>query len=573
MRRLPLLVLPVVALWGCATTRGMSPEEARAAYSKLVEDYFAGEFAFDPVKATNAGIHHYDGDLEAWTEPRIQARVAQLEDLLNRDTALWTERTALAGDDLIDLEALDGRLRAELLDWNLLRFTARNPMTYARRPAAAIDPLLTRNFAPARERLKSVVARLEQVPAVYAAGRGNVTDPPREWTELAIAEARSTESYLRDILAAWAKDAAGNDAILWADFQRANITAIAATQDLAYWLTKTVLPKSTGSWAIGPRAYVTLLKHAEFVTTPLEELQAQAEAQLQKDHLLFVETAKDIDSRRTPEQVLASLGNEHPAARALLPYAQQTLEQVRQFVLRKDLVSFPSDARPRVEETPVYLRAGTDAFLDTPGPYESHAREAFYFITPPEPSWDSRHTEEHLREFNTSRLPILHVREAYPGHFVQFLWGPRLPTKARKLLVTASNVRGWADYVDELVIEEGFADDNPKYRLAQLQEALLRDCRFVVGIGLHTAGMTVQQAAERFTRECFQSPRVADVEARRGTYDPTYSSSSAGKLMILELRKDYLSQKGGTLKQFHDAFLSKGPLPVPLVRKLLFQER
>ncbi len=572
MRRLALL-LPVVALWGCATTRGMSPEEARAAYNKLVEDFFAGEFAFDPVRATKAGIHHYDGDLEAWTEPRIQARVAGLEDLLNRATALWTERTALDGDDLIDLEALDGRLRAELLDWNLLRFTARNPMTYARRPAAAIDPLLTRNFAPAKERLKSVVARLEQVPSVYAAGRGNVTDPPREWTELAIALARSTESYLRDTLTPWAKEAAGNDAILWADFQRANITAIASTQDLEYWLTKTVLPKSTGSWAIGPRAYVTLLKHAEFVITPLEELQAQAEAQLQKDRLLFVETAKEIDSTRTPEQVLASLGNEHPAARALLAYAQQTLEQVRQFVVHKDLVSFPSDARPRVAETPVYLRAGTDAFLDTPGPYESHAREAFYFITPPELSWDSRHTEEHLREFNTSRFPILHVREAYPGQFVQFLWGPRFPTKVRKLLVANSNVRGWADYVEELVIEEGFADNNPKYRLAQLQEALLRDCRFVVGIGLHTTNMTVRQGTERFTKECFQSPRVADAEARRGTYDPTYSSSTSGKLMILELRKDYLSQKGGTLKQFHDAFLSKGPLPVPLVRKLLFQER
>src|SRR5271169_1277623 len=220
MRRLPLLVLPVVALWGCATTRGMSPEEARVAYSKLVEDFFAGEFAFDPVKATNAGIHRYDGDLEAWTEPRIQARVAELEDLLNRATALWTERTALDNDDLIDLEALDGRLRAELLDWNILRFTARNPMTYALRPGTAIDPLLKRNFAPAKERLKSIVARLEQVPAVYAAGRGNVTEPPKEWTELAIGQARGTESYLKETLNTWAKEAAGNDPILWADFQR-----------------------------------------------------------------------------------------------------------------------------------------------------------------------------------------------------------------------------------------------------------------------------------------------------------------------------------------------------------------
>jgi Bacterial protein of unknown function (DUF885) len=572
MRALSLLLVPLAALGGCATTHGMSPEAAHAAFSKLVDDFFVKEFTFNPVDATNAGLHQYDAELEAWNEPRIQARVAELEELLNQATALWTERTALRTDDLIDLELLDGRIRAELLDWNILRFTARNPMTYAGRAGTAIDPLMKRNFAPARERLKSIIARLEKVPAVYAAGRGNVTDPPKEWTELAIGQARGTEGYLRDTVASWAKDAAGDDPILWADFQRANITAIAATQDLQHWLTKTVLPKSTGTWAIGPRGYVTMLKHAEFISTPLEELLAQGEAQLQKDRLLFLETAKDIDSNRTAEEVFTSLAEQHPSARELLPYARQTLEQVRAFVVRKDLVTLPSEVRPRVEETPVFLRIGAYASMDTPGPYETKANEAFYYITPPEPGWDSKHLEEHLREFNTSMLPLIHVHEAYPGHFVQFLWAPKFPTKVRKLLATNSNVEGWAHYTEEMVIEEGFADDNPKYRLAQLEEALLRDCRYVVGIALHTGGMTVEQGAQRFVKECFQNPSVAYDEARRGTYDPTYLYYTAGKLMILELRKDYLSQNGGTLKQFHDAFLSKGPLPIPLIRKLMLKE-
>jgi Bacterial protein of unknown function (DUF885) len=558
MRALAGPLLFLVALAGCATTRGMSPEAAHEAFTQLVEDFFSAEFTFNPVDATNAGLHQYDGELEAWTEPRIQARIAELEALLNRATALWTERTALNADDAIDLEVLDGRIRAELLDWNILRFTARNPMTYAGRPGQAIDPLLKRTFASPKERLKSIVARLEKVPAFYAAGRGNVTDPPKEWTELAIGQARGTETYLQDTLASWAKEAAGKDPILWADFQRANITAIAATQDLQHWLLKTVLPMSTGTWAIGPRAYVTWLKHAEFISTPLEELLAQGEAQLQKDRLLFIETAKEIDSTRTAEQVFASLSEEHPTARDLLPYARQTLEQVREFVVRKDLVSFPSEARPKVEETPVFLRIGMYASMDTPGPYETRGKEAFYYITPPELNWDSKHLEEHLREFNTSMLPLIHVHEAYPGHFVQFLWAPKFPTKVRKLLATASNVEGWAHYAEEMVIEEGFADDNPKY---------------VVAIGLHTTTMSVAQGADRFVKECFQNSSVAYDEARRGTYDPTYLYYTAGKLMILDLRKDYLSQNGGTLKQFHDLFLSKGPLPVPLVRKLMFRER
>jgi Bacterial protein of unknown function (DUF885) len=571
MRRLAL-VLPLLVL-ACATTRGMSPEAAHAAFTKLVDDTFAEDFAFNPVKATNAGIHTYDAQLEPWTTARIQAHVTTLESLLDRTTALWTERTALGQDDLIDLEALDGYLRAELLDWNILHFTARNPMTYAGRPGNAIDPLLKRDFAPARDRLKSVVARLEQVPALYAAGKGNVREPPKEWTELAIGQTKGTEGYLRDTLAAWAKEAAGTDPILWADFQRANITAIAATQDFLHWLTKTVLPNSTGTWAVGPRAYVTLLKHAEFITTPLEELLAQGEAQLQKDRQQFIEVAREIDPKGTPEQVFASLADEHPTAKDLLPYARRTLEQVRQFVVRKDLVTFPSDTRPQVEDTPVFQRIGNYASMDTPGAFETRAKEAFYYITPPELNWDGKHLEEHLREFNSSMLPIIHVHEAYPGHFVQFLWAPRFPTKVRKLLPNNSNVEGWAHYTEEMVIEEGMADDNPKLKLAQLEEALVRDCRYVVGIGLHTTKMTVQQGADRFVKDCYQNQTVAYEEARRGTYDPTYLYYTAGKLMILELRKDYLSQKGGTLKQFHDTFLAQGPLPVPLVRKLILPER
>ncbi|HXX29932.1 MAG TPA: DUF885 domain-containing protein [Myxococcaceae bacterium] len=571
MRRPPLLPTLLLAA-ACATTRGMSPEAAHAAFTKLVDDAFSEEFAFNPVNATNAGIHSYDGQLEPWTDVRIRAHVVALEGLLDRTTALWTERTALGTDDLIDLEALDGHLRVELLDWNLLHFTARNPMTYAGRAGNAIDPLLKRDFAPARERLKSVISRLEKVPALYTAGKGNVTSPPREWTELAIGQAKGTEGYLRDTLAAWAKDAAGDDAVLWADFQRANITATAATQDFLHWLTKTVLPQSTGTWAIGARAYVTLLKHAEFISTPLDELLAQGEAQLQKDRQAFIATAREIDPTRSPEEVFASLAEDHPTAADLLPYARRTLEQVRQFAVRKELVTFPSEARPKVEDTPVFMRIGNYASMDTPGAYETRATEAFYYITPPEQSWDRKHIEEHLREFNSSMLPIIHVHEAYPGHFVQFLWAPRFPTKVRKLLPNNSNVEGWAHYSEEMVIEEGFADDNPKLKLAQLEEALVRDCRYVVGIGLHTTTLTVEQGADRFVRDCYQNASVAYDEARRGTYDPTYLYYTSGKLMILALRQDYLSQKGGTLRQFHDAFLSVGPLPIPLVRKLLLPE-
>jgi len=165
------------------------------------------------------------------------------------------------------------------------------------------------------------------------------------------------------------------------------------------------------------------------------------------------------------------------------------------------------------------------------------------------------------------------VHEAYPGHFLQFLWSRQYPTKVRKLLAASSNEEGWAHYTEQMVIEEGFADNDPRIKLAQLEEALLRDCRYVVGIGLHTTTMTVEQGAERFVKECYQEAANAYEEARRGTFDPTYLYYTYGKLMVYDLRREYLSQKGGTLREFHDAFVRQGALPIRLVRKLLLDAR
>jgi len=226
-----------------------------------------------------------------------------------------------------------------------------------------------------------------------------------------------------------------------------------------------------------------------------------------------------------------------------------------------------------VEPTPAFARNGAFASLDAPGPYETKATESYYYVTPPEESWNAKQVEEHLRAFATPILAMTDVHEAYPGHFLQALWMPRVPTKVRKLLQTNSNVEGWAHYGEQMVVEEGFADTDPRIRMAQLEEALLRDCRFVVGIRLHTTTMTVEQGAESFVKECYQTPANAYEEARRGTYDPTYLYYTYGKLQIYELRREYLSAKGGTLREFHDAFLAQGALPIRLVRKLLLEQR
>ncbi len=167
-------------------------------------------------------------------------------------------------------------------------------------------------------------------------------------------------------------------------------------------------------------------------------------------------------------------------------------------------------------------------------------------------------------------MPLINVHEAFPGHFLQYAYAPRFPTKTRKLISVASNVEGWAHYTEQMMVDEGFGGGSPKIRLAQLQEALLRDCRYIVGIKLHTAGWTVEQGAKFMEEKGFQEPANAFAESRRGTYNPTYLSYTWGKLEIYRLRDDYRAKTGATLEQFHDAFVSSGMLPIPLVRQILF---
>jgi uncharacterized protein (DUF885 family) len=212
--------------------------------------------------------------------------------------------------------------------------------------------------------------------------------------------------------------------------------------------------------------------------------------------------------------------------------------------------------------------------MDTPGAYETKAREAFYYITPPEIDWDADHREEHLRLFNGPVMKIITIHEAYPGHYIQFLYAGRFPTKTRKLLAASSNAEGWAHYTEQMMIEEGFGAGDPEIRLAQLNEALLRDVRFIVGIKLHTEGWTVEQGARLFEERAFQEPANAYEEARRGAYNPTYLYYTLGKIEIYKLREDYRRAKGAaySLENFHNEFVTQGSIPIKLVRRILLSQ-
>jgi len=568
MRFLPLVLIGIITS-GCSTQPQPASDTMASPFSKFVDQYFDALFDWAPSYGTSVGLHQYDSKLEDLSAAAVQARVAKLNELGSELARL--RQTSLTADESIDAEILDGQIKAELLELEQVQSWRHNPMNYVGLPGGAIDGLMKRNFAPPRERLQSVITRLKAIPGLLESMKQNVQNPPHEFTDLAIRISGGSVGFFKETVATWAKDAAGSDSAALSDFQTANDAAIKALEDSTTWLQKTLLPQSKGVYAIGPEIFAKKLLYEEMVDTPVEELLKIGEANLEKDYKAFVETAKQIDPHKSPAEVMKSISDDHPTEDGLIPFGRTTVESIVQFIKDRRIVTIPSEVRPTIMETPPYARSGGFASMDTPGAFETSATEAFYYITPPEKEWDAKHKEEHLRLFNAPVMDIITVHEAYPGHYIQFLYAKQFPTKTRKIVACGSNAEGWAHYAEQMMLEEGFGNGNLKLRLAQLSEALLRDVRWIVGIRLHTSGWTVEQGTKLFEDKGFQEPSVAYEEARRGAYNPTYLYYTLGKLQIYKLRDDFKKAKGSayTLEGFHNEFVRQGGIPIKLIRRIL----
>lgn len=558
MRRCLLLISFTVALCSCGSS---------GRFARFEEEYWSRWLRANPSIATSVGVHDYDGKLEDFSAAALRARGEELDRQFEKLQYL----DGLTADEAIDAEILRSAIRAELLELRDVQNWKSNPMMYVGTPGGAIDALMKRNFAPKKKRLESVISRLGEVPNGIAAMKANVVNPPKEFTDLAIRMASGSVGFYKDTVATWAKDAAGSDAALLARFNAANAGAVAAMTDTAAWLQADLLPRSNGRYAIGAERFSRKLLFEEMVDTPLDRILAIGEANLEKDYKAFVATARRIDSTKTPAEVMAAISNDHPTEAELIPATRRTLASIRKFLVDRKIIDLPTEGFPLVEETPPYARSGSFASMDSPGAYETNASEAFYYVTPPEKEWDAKHKEEHLRLYNKPVMDVITIHEVFPGHFTQFIYANQFPTMTRKLYAASSNAEGWAHYTEQMMLEEGYGNGDPKIQLAQLSEALLRDCRYVVGIKLHTQGMTVEQGAKLFVEKGFQEPANAYEESRRGAYNPTYLYYTLGKLQVYKLREDYKQQKGHAfrLARFHSDFVRQGAIPIKLIRRIL----
>jgi uncharacterized protein (DUF885 family) len=412
------------------------------------------------------------------------------------------------------------------------------------------------------------------------AAHANLKNPPKIYTEIALEQLPGLVSFFRnDVPSAFAE---AKDAQLKADFATTNAAVIKALGDYEAWLKTDVLPRSKGDFRIGEANFRKKLAFDEMVDTPLDKLIAIDTADMRANQAEFAAVARALDPGKTPQQVLADLGADHPTRDDLLPTFRGTFDKLIGFIQDRKIVTIPATVRPIVEETPPFMRATTFASMDTPGPYEDVAKEAYFNVTLPEPGWNKQQTDEFMTQLSYPVINNVAVHEAYPGHYVQFLWMHRLDDRVRKLLGASSNAEGWAHYSEQMMLDEGLAQymypqDERKQKLlklGQLQDALLRNARFIVGIRLHTGTMTFDEAVDFFVREGYQSRAVGTVETKRGTADPTYLYYTLGKLEILKLRADLKAKQGASfnLQAFHDAFMQQGFAPIRIVRKAMLHD-
>jgi hypothetical protein len=543
------------------------PKVTPADFDNLVNRYFDDFFRYNPTQGTSAGFHQYDSQLEDYSLATIATRIRSLQRFLaefERFNAAGLTPEAAADRDLVI-----HNIQSQMLDLESIRSWEKNPDVYSSGISKSVFAIMSRTFAPAGERLKSVIARERLAKAVLAQARSNLRNPPRIYTEVALEQLPGHINFFKkDVPAAFH---AVTDGKLLDEFHASNQAVIDELSDYEKFLKTRLLAKSTGDFRLGGQNYSKKLLYDEMVDTPLGKLLDIGFQNLRQNQQGLRETAARIDSKRTPREILEDLEKDHPSAERLLPSFRDVLGGLRDFIVQHKIVTLPSMTPPVLEETPPFDRALTTASMDTPGPYEKVAKEAFFNVTLPEPDWSRERIEEHLQSFNRGTIISTAIHEVYPGHYTQFLWVPAAPSKVRKLIGADSNSEGWAHYTEQLMLDEGYGNGDLKVRMGQLQDALLRNARYIVGIEMHTGKMTFEQGADFFVKEGYQTHALALVETKRGTSDPTYLYYTLGKLQILKLREDYRKLRGAnfSLLDFHNQFLAQGFPPIKIIRRAI----
>ncbi len=531
-------------------------------FSSLSKSILDASRTFDPTRGVFVGLHRYDGQLPVLAKATIEKRVAVVRRHLRALDAATT-RGGLSAQQRLEASVLRSLLLKELFGFVDAQSPKKAPMSQLGK--LAIVNYLLRNYAPIDRRLRAIAKLQAQVPAYLARFRAltdrRLTDTQYEMAELAVSG--MIEAYEEELPAFLPKVSPATRKLV----ERTSVAAAIELKVLQEDLRTKYKPRVKTEFALGRAKYERMLWAEHLARLPIERLLKVGMADLEANKKAFLETAARIAPGQSPQGAVAVIANEHPTAASLIPDTEKMLEGIRAFLVDHDIVAIPSEERPIVMETPRFYRWASAA-TSPPGAFEKVAKETFYYVTPVDPTWPAEKAEEWLRYLNYTSLRNISVHEAYPGHFVHFLHSRyRVKSPVLKSHWSTAFGEGWAHYCEEMMIEAGFQGGDPRYRLAQLKDALLRDCRYISSIRMHVYGWSWEDATRFIMENAFMDRLPAEREAKRGTFDPGYLNYTLGKLMIKKLRTDWMARHpGASLREFHDAFLALGAPPMGLAR-------
>ena len=540
-----------------ANSNGATNAKWDAYVDQFLNDYFAAQPAF----AVYQGKHEYDGKFPDWSDDGIKKEIARLHS--ERDKASAFKDTDLDEHQRFERNYLIAQIDKDLFWQETADYPHINPNYYS----DALDPdvYVSRPYAPLETRIKSYTTYARNVPAALEQIKGSLKPP---MAKNLIKIARQTIGGLADF---YAKDvptvfAPVKDEQAQKDFKEANEGAIKAVKDFDAWLGEQE-KTGTDNFALGPDKFKAMLKQTEGVDIDLAQLEDIGKKDLQRN----LDAMKQECDKYAPGMTRIQCSDKASANKAegtdVVDAATKQLADLRKFIQDKDIVTIPGTEEAKVAQAPPY-KAWNFAYINIPGPYETNL-PSVYYVSPPDPSWPKEKQEAYIP--GKGSLLFTSVHEVYPGHFVQFLHSNRNKSKFGQVFVGYAFAEGWAHYTEEMMYDEGLGAGDPELHIGQLQEALLRDVRFLSAIGMHTKGMTVDESKKMFIEQGLRSEGEAEQQSARGTFDPAYLNYTMGKLMIKKLRDDWCATRGGksAWKQFHDAFLSYGGPPIPLVRKAM----
>jgi uncharacterized protein (DUF885 family) len=529
-------------------------------WPSFVNAFIEASFKANPGFAVSQGRHEYDGQVADLSPQAISAEAERLKKAIGDAQGFTDDK--LTEEQRFERDYLVAVAKGQLfwIDPAGADQLHHNPASYL----GYVDPsvYVTVPYAPPEQRLKAYIKFLGNVPRVLEQMRANIQAPM----------ATSFVDYGKNAFNGFVEYYPGDGTAAWKGvgtpedqqaLKAATANAVKAMQQTAQWV-EAQRGASKPSFALGKAKFQRMLADTEMVTTPVEQLEQIGRADLAANQKLLGEACARYAPGQPIPACMDKMNAKKPAGGPVAG-ARAQLAGLKQFIIDHDVVTIPGTEEAKVEEAPAYNRQNA-AYINIPGPYEK-GLPSVYYIAPPDPTWPKAVQEAFIP--GESDLLYTSVHEVWPGHFLNFLHANRSKFLFGRVFVGYAFAEGWAHYGEEMMRVSGLREGDDEALIGQLSNALLRDCRFLSAIGMHTGSMTQAQSHDLFLNQCYQDEGNAKQQAARGTYDPAYLNYTMGKLMIRKLREDWAASRGGqkAWKAFHDQFLSYGGPPIPLVRQ------